>query len=340
MAANFQLYVGADLIVRAFSERYLHPEDKQTTNTLKIIHSAGGKLILTEPVLEEVYAHLKHADSNFSEIYQRIESNITLPIAQNFPEILIRAYFYSRLNLVEGVIPPTNWSQFVDQFCEYNKLNAPTGKEALRRYLIANFNMKYEDKEDLEKITDKDKVQALAKKLITPQKYEKLAERDALMTYAVYGRRRKNKEHSSITWLGYKTWWLTGEFVILRHTKTLVRESGAKYIMNPEFLLRFLSIAPSGIEVKKTYRNIFPSILGIRLAHRIEPDTLNEVLKKLDDAQNLEHGARVAKISILSDELKTRFFGKEDEKEKVSEISSEKTKRAGKRRTRKSIKQV
>lgn len=75
MAANFQLYVGADLIVRAFSEKYLHQEDKQTCNTLKIIHNAGGKLILTEPVLEEVYGHLRHADTNFSNSYQRIEAS-------------------------------------------------------------------------------------------------------------------------------------------------------------------------------------------------------------------------------------------------------------------------
>jgi hypothetical protein len=88
--------------------------------------------------------------------------------------------------------------------------------------------------------------------------------------------------------------------------------------MNPEFLLRFLSIAPSGVEVKKTYRNIFPTILGIRLAHRVESDTLKEVLKKLDDAQNLEPEARLAKISLLSDELKTRNFRKQVEKESLS----------------------
>ena len=314
MAANFQLYVGADLIVRAFSERYLHSEDRQTVNTLRIIHSAGGKLILTEPVLDEVYGHLKHADSNFRDIYQKIEPSITLQIAQNFPEILIRAYFYAKLSKTEGITAPTNWGQFIDQFCDYSKLGAHSGKEALRRYLISNFNMKYEDKEDLEKITDQSKVKKLAKKLFSEKRIEKLAERDALMPFAIYAKRRANREHSTVSSLGYKTWWLTEETVILKYTKDLIRDSGAKYIMNPEFLLRFLSLAPSGSEVKKTYRNIFPSILGIRLAHRIEPKTLNEVLRKLEDAQNLEPSARQAKISMLSDELKTKYFSKENEK--------------------------
>lgn len=331
MAANFQLYVGADLIVRAFSEKYLHQEDKQTCNTLKIIHNAGGKLILTEPVLEEVYGHLRHADTNFSNSYQRIEASITLPIAQNFPEILIRAYFYARLNTPEGVTPPNSWGQFIDQFCEYNKLHSDIGKEALRRYLISIFKLNYEDKEDLNKITDEDKVKELASRLVKYKKFPKLAERDALMTYAVYGRRRKNKEYSTVTSFGYKTWWLTEEFVILQHTKKLVRESGAKYIMNPEFLLRFLSIAPSGVEVKKTYRNIFPTILGIRLAHRVESETLNEVLRKLDAAQNLEPEARQAKISLLSDELKTRNFRKENQKGNLLALPTKTVKRQSRR---------
>lgn len=335
MAANFQLYVGADLIVRAFSEKYLHIEDRQTTNTLKIVHNAGSRLILTEPVLEEVYGHLKHTDSNFRDYYQKLEANVTLPIAQNFPEILIRAYFYARLNPPEGVTAPTNWGQFIDQFTDYSRLQEQGGKEALRRYLMATYNMIYEDKEDLNKITDAVKVQDLARKLVRYKKFLTLAERDALMAYAVYGRRRKNKEHSTVTSFGYKTWWLTEEFIILDHTKRLVRESGAKYIMNPEFLLRFLSIAPSGVEVKKTYRSIFPSILGIRLAHRIEPKTLDDVLKKLDDAQNIEPEARQAKVSFLSDELKTRYFKKEVEKETSANTSTDKHQgnRRGRRKT-------
>ena len=317
LAANFQLYVGSDLIVRAFSEKYLHPEDRQTTNALKIISQAGGRLILSEPVLNEVYGHLKYTDKIFKDQYQKIEASVTAPIAQNFPEILVRAYFYARLNAPEEIKPPNNWSQFVDQFCNYRSLFSTTGKEALRRHLSVTFSMSYEDMEDLNKLTDQQKVSDLAERLKRSKRSIKLAERDALMTYAVYGRRRKNREHSNVTAFGYKTWWLTGETVILEYTKDLVERAGAKYIMNPEYLLRFLSIAPSGVEVRNTYRNIFPSILGIKLANRIDPETLNTVLEKLNEAQNTEPEARKARISYLTDELKTKYLATGSQKRQI-----------------------
>ncbi len=51
MAADFNLYVGSDILVRTLSERYLRPQDQMTRNTLNVIRSAGGRLILTGPVL-------------------------------------------------------------------------------------------------------------------------------------------------------------------------------------------------------------------------------------------------------------------------------------------------
>ena len=86
--------------------------------------------------------------------------------------------------------------------------------------------------------------------------------------------------------------------------------------MRPEFLLHFLALAPSAAEVRESYRTIFPSILGIRLARRVSSKELHQVLNKLVEAQDLEVGRRTAKISQLSDELKTRTLFKDDEEQK------------------------
>ena len=48
MTADFVLYIGSDIIIRALSERYLRPEDQMTVNILHILREAGSTLILTE----------------------------------------------------------------------------------------------------------------------------------------------------------------------------------------------------------------------------------------------------------------------------------------------------
>lgn len=310
MAADFYLYVGADLIVRALSERYLHESDQHTRNAFRIIQEVGGRLILSESALEEVHTHIAAADLEFINHYQQAEPSITLDIARHSDRILIRSYFYAKLQPPEGVKGPFSWAQFINQFCDYSTLHMPEGRENIKRYLMGQFRMKYEDKEDLLTVTNAERVRALAENLREYKKSDRLAENDALMALAIYGRRRKQGEHSRISEYGYRTWWLTGESRILQYTRELESKEGAKYIMRPEFLIHFLALAPTAAEIRQTYRSIFPSLLGIRLARRISKVELHTVLDHLKEAQELEVGRREAEVSRLSDYLKTKGYEK------------------------------
>ncbi len=311
MASDFFLYVGSDLIVRALSERYVRPEDQRVRTLLKMLTAAGTKLVLTELVLEEVQNHLRTTDLEFRNYFAVQEKRMTYQLARNCPKILIRAYFYSRFDPPEKVAVPTSWSAYLNQFCNPSKLDSAEGKEELRRYLLSNFGLSFETRNDVEAAicdeADKREVDHIAACLSPEKTMSELALNDALMAVAVYGRRKKSGEMASQTVFGYRSWWLTGETTILKCTRNLVEKHGARYIMRPEFLLNFIAMSPKTSQVRAAYRSIFPSLLGIQLANRIKKDVYHDMMKKVKDAAYLEPGKQEAVIAQCSDELKSSF---------------------------------
>lgn len=308
MQADFNLLVGSDIIIRALSEHYLHRPDQMITNALLLIRAAGGKLFLTEPVFDEVWTHINAANSEFNNHYRMIESRIGKDIARQSNRILIRAYLYARLFTPAGINPPNSWNEFIDQFCDSSELHTQHGSEQLRKYVLAKFGMEYIEREDVCPKCDLHEVEALAAKLEREKNISILAQNDALMTYAVYARRSLNRERAFHNQFGYKTWWLTGERRVLKHTEILVKRYGAGYMIRPEFLLNFISLAPSAAQIRKTYQEIFPSKLGIQLARRVDSATLSSVLDKAKSAFNLDPARRDAAIADLSDTLKADFL--------------------------------
>jgi hypothetical protein len=320
MAADFELFVGSDLLVRALSERYLRQEDQITRNALRIIRHAGATLVLAEPVLDEVFTHVRAADMEFEANYEKVEMHITEEIFRNSDRILIRAYFYARRFAPEGINGPHNWQQFLDSFCDPRLIRTAEGREEIRKYLSAEFGLRYETRRDLEAVVDKNELRNLATRLRDYKKREELALNDALMVLAVYGRRHTRHEHSEVSQYGYRTWWLTGESRVLNHTQDLLKQKGTSYLMRPDFVVRFLALAPSVAEVRRTYASVFPSLLGVKLARRVAPTEISKVLHELVTAQDLEEGRRLAKVAHLSDKLKTRFYApgpKEEEDEEA-----------------------
>ncbi len=310
MASDFFLYVGSDILIQALSERYLRPEDQITRNSLALIREAGGTLVLAEPVLDEVHSHVAAADYEFQNKYSAIERFLTPEIARHSSRILIRAYFYARLLPPVGVKGPESWRGFLDQFCDIDALHRPGGREQLKKYLQAQFKMEFEDISSLKSMCDAGEIEALAQKFAAEKKDERLARNDALMALTVYARRGSRKETSRVSEFGYRTWWLTGERRILKHTAPLVTQHGARYMMRPEFIVSFLALSPTAAEVRKTFRQIFPSLLGIQLARRIDQKELFKVLLEVNKAQDYEEGRRHQIIADLSDRLKGDF-GKE-----------------------------
>lgn len=308
MTADFYLYVGSDIIVRALSERYLEPEDQMTRNTLKMAATAGATLVLTQPVLEEIVSHLRATDSEFRNFVAPGEQSLNLEMARNASRILIRSYLYARLE-PKTQDQPANWESYIGQFCDYGILHKHSAATQVSDYLQAQFNLSYESTEDLQSLVNLREVAQLAEELEEIKTNPQLADNDALMACSIYGRRAALKEHSTVTEFGHRTWWLTSETRILKFTRHLVeRHQGERYMMRPEFLLNFISLAPAAAEVRQAYRSIFPSLLGIRLGRRMDEAVFHSLMEGVDEATQLEDGRRLAQIAAMTNSLKSDFW--------------------------------
>ena len=283
MGGNFRFLVGADMIVKALSEQYLPQEQQQVATLLLVSKKLGSELVLTEPVLEEVFTHLRAADLEFENHYLRQEPYLKRELVAECDRILIRAYFYAKL----GGNGPRSWTAYIDQFTDPAglRLRSESARLALKGLLTQRFGMGYMSVEDLKSMVPVDRVQELAQKLEESRqaKHEVLSHNDALMVYATYAQRRIHKESGIYDGFGFRTWWLTKETTILSMTGELVkREGGTPYIMRPEFILNFIALAPKAAEVRKAFGALLPTTAGLQLGRHLRQDVMHSLL---DDVQ-------------------------------------------------------
>jgi hypothetical protein len=286
---------------------------------LAMAKESGATLLLTEPALEEVWNHLKSCDNEFINFMSPVEDSITLEIARNDPKILVRSYFYAKLEPEAHGGSPRSWELYIGQFCEYNELHRLSGKETIRKYLQATFSMDYVARGDLEKLVNIEDLEALSAQIETGKKSKNLAKNDALMALSVYAIRDQRRESAEVSEFGYKTWWLTNESMMLRFTHEIEEAHGqSRYMMRPDFLLNYLSLAPSAEKARQTFANVFPTLLSIRLSRRMDEDEFQGLMEKVRGWSDWEPGRRAAAVGELSDALKSDF-----QKQYLIEISGE-----------------
>ena len=301
MSASFRIYVGTDVLVKALSERYLNKEDQVARNLLRMAKDSGIKLYFSECVLDEIYTHIRATYYEFINYFSEMEPYITREIARNSDKILIRSYFYAKEDQkVNG------WKSYLGQFITYEKITDPTGREEIRKYLAAEFGLSFVRNDELEEVCDLQKVQELASALLRGdiKENDQLAYNTSLFVHGIYGLRSKNKEHSSVSEFGLKTWWMTNQSRVLKHTVDLVRKERSQFIMRPEFLLNFLSMSPTSNDARESFNNIFPSVFGIQLGHRLKDDVFHNIMNSVKQWKDYEPGRVTALMSELSDKLK------------------------------------
>ena len=304
MSSDFVLFVGADIIIRALSERYLATEDQMTINMLNILRDAGSTLILTQMTVEEVQAHLEGTDYEFRDKFSHMERFITREISRHSNKIMIRAYFYAKLEPVVDSTP-ASWNSFIEQICSHHKLhNSSESREQIKNYLIEKFGFIYFDLNDLENLTNKDEVDQLTEKVERVKSEEILARNDALHILAVYGKRYKLRETHKPSPYGYRTWWLTHERKVLQVARELMRQNGSQYIIRPEFILNFVALSPKMEEVRRSYNSIFPTLLGIRLSNRMREEIFADVMNRVQELGDLDEARTKSKMIELSSKLK------------------------------------
>ena len=302
MSASFRLYLGSDIIVKALSERYLEKEDQVARNLLKMASAAGIKLFLSECVLEEVYTHIRGTYYEFINYFADVEPYITGEIARNSGKILIRSYFYAK---AEGKV--NGWKKYLGQFLTYTNIDRPEGREELRKYLVSEYQLTFTENVELEAVTIEKDVGLLSAAMLSndDKKNEKLAYNTALLVHGIYGLRTKNKETSSVSEYGLKTWWMTNQTRVLKHTVDIIRNKRSQYIMRPEYILNFIAMSPNCEQVRTSFKSIFPSVFGVQLGHRLKESAFHEVMSNVREWKDLEPGRITTLMSDLSDKLKT-----------------------------------
>lgn len=284
MAGQYRLLVGSDLLIKALAESYLPDHQRQVTNLLRISAELGSKLILTEPVLNELLTHLHAVDLEFRNHYAAREPYLSSASVSQCNRILIRTYFYAK-GKPGG---PKSWNHLVNSLLDPDALRALSTKayQDLMNFLMQRFRMKWESEDDLRAGVDMNGVDVLAQRLIEvrPEKHEELSRNDALLAYAVYAGRAKRQEAALHDGFGYRTWWLTKEVTVLKKTGELVMgHGGVPYIMRPEFLLNFIALAPKASSVRDQFRDLLPTTVGLQLGNHLGTEAMDRLLASVED---------------------------------------------------------
>lgn len=317
MSSNFVLFVGSDIIIRALSERYLSPEDQMTINLLAILKQAGSQLILTQTTVDEIQSHLAASDTEFFHDFLQVEPYVDTTIARHASKILIRAYFYAKLDTLRKE-SPKSWKSFISQICAYEDLHSKSkSRRQVRHYLIEKFGFEYLDKDGLIGLIDQQEFEALSTRLGEIKPTPILARNDARQVLAVYGKRKALSEGHQANPYGYRTWWLTHETRVTQVTDELVSKHGARYIMRPEFILNFIALSPTMAEIRTSFNTVFPTLLGVRLSNRMRDDVFHDVMNKAKELRSVDDARAQVMMSEMSNKLKGDNY-KEYETELIS----------------------
>jgi hypothetical protein len=303
MTGKFRLLIGTDILVKALSESFLPLEHRHVTNLMKVAKACGATLVLAEPVVNEVFAHLHGTHLEFRNHYSAKEPYVTPAIASQSDRIMIRTYFYAKLLM--GKV--SGWRSFIEMFVEVDDLanKSARGEAQLQAYLCKTFELEPLSRSEISKGVDLTQVEALANTLGNSFKNDILAMNDALMCFSIYAQRTRGNESLTYDGFGLRTWWLTKETSLLQHTGKLVKENGGTpFIMRPEFLLNFLSSAPKAAEIDPVVRDLLPSHVGLQIGQHMNATHMHKLLGHVEDWKVLPEARREIRITDAVDRLK------------------------------------
>lgn len=312
MAGKFELSVGCDIILHAISEYYLPAEAQMAANALKIIAQAESTLYITESTLEELHSHIYASDREYHSSYADIEAHVDYALASQSDRILIRAYYYSKLE-VDNPKRPRSWKQFLGNFFTYDAMTGSTSAvsmKTLRDTLANRFRLRFLSHEEMRKGIPRQDIEKLTDKLYDlrhgcREQDRVKAENDALQILRVH-QARELEDKIGGNPFGYRNWWLTQETLSSAAAAAVFpRRRDSRYVMRPQFLVNYIAYNPTTAEVRESLRTIFPSNNGIRLANRIDEKTLGKVLKHLRDANATDPARAQAMVAEYGDALKS-----------------------------------
>lgn len=301
LASKLNIFVCTSILIPAFSEYYLEPENRRHWNLLKGAHKAGITLYINDTILDELISHFRMLRNKYYNFFSRTESiylddeNETLFI----DEILIRAYFYAKMR---GKVK--TYDDFINNFLDPN-LRTP--KEDLIGYLKEEFGIKFITKEELGVKIDSDDKSKLLEKLKERKNYDIKAENDTDLILTIYKIREKNNENSDSGIFGYKTWWLSKD--TSTYKAVLDAFGDTKYpiscYIRPDFIYNYITLTPNKEEVDTAYLKIFPSLLGVNLSFHLPSDVTETIQSRIAEFGEKQPAQVKRILRQLSDKLKS-----------------------------------
>lgn len=323
LSSSFEIYVCTSIIIPALSEYHLEPHHRRHWSLLKGAATAGAKLIVDENIINETVSHFNSIKHIYKTEYENCEEIYLDELQMLYvDEIMIRAYFYAKIN---GKVD--SFDNFLDSFINPDLSGA---EEALIDLLRDDFGIVYQSSESLKVKIDKEEENILLEKLMPLKKGNKSkAKNDIRIILKIYALRERNNEAANNGGLGYRTWWLSKDTTTFRIVNEVFK---SKYkiscYMRPDFLYNYISLAPTKDEVDNAYRNLFPSLIGANISFHLPPELLDYIHERIDDHKR-KHPTRIkAILRELSEKLKydakyqTRTYVGHFLDEKIKEIEN------------------
>lgn len=299
MASKMAVYVCTSILIPAFSEYYLAPENKRHWNLLKGAKQAGIRLYISDAIIDELKHHFYMLMNKYENLFEKSE-NIYLNSESEIlyiDEIMIRAYFYAKAQ--KKVF---NFNDFISNFIDPD---LKTVKEDLIGYLKSEFGISYFTDEAL-KITISEEEHTQLSERLQGNKSPKKAETDSKIILSIYKLREKNNETSSGGIFGYRTWWLSKDSTTYKAVSQLF---GEKYpvscYIRPDFLYNYIALAPKKHEVDALYKEVFPSLLGVNLGFHLPQEVTDFVQERISEYSTKNPSRLTAILARLSEKLKS-----------------------------------
>jgi predicted HTH domain antitoxin len=297
MAGNLTIFVCTSVLVPAFSEIYLEPQNQRYWSLLKSAKSKGVNLVINDTIISELDFHIKRSKYLFDTEYKNHIDFYSDGAEDLVDQILVRAYIYA---LKEG--NATTYDKFIDNFITIDGENT---KQELIDFLYEEFGIQYITKDDIDVEIDKNGFDDLVNELAEFKKSRDKAISDANLILTIYAIRKKyGEEKSSLD--GYKTWWLSSDTMTHKSVCKIFKEKyPVSCYMRPDFLYNYISFTPQKEAVAEVYKKTFPNLLGMHISNHISHDISTSIRKMIQDHSEKMDGRVKAKIRNLVDKLKS-----------------------------------
>lgn len=299
MASKLNIFVCTSILIPAFSEILLEPHNKRHWALLKEASLKNVSLMINDSILTELETHFRSIKLDYENKFKQTEdAYLNDDIATLYiDKIIIRSYFYSKK---KGLVK--NFQKFIDNFVSYDMKNI---RKELAIWLKAEFNIQYVTEESLKIKIDKKEIESLVEELKHKKSHTIKAENDAKTILSVYEKRKIAKESEESSLFGYSTWWLSKDTSTKIALDSIVNEKyKSPCYLRPDFLYNYISLLPSNKEIDNTYKEVFPSLLGINLSYHLPKEVTLEVNNWILDHKDKSPARIQAIIGSLSDRIK------------------------------------